>query len=47
MINWIAGAVIAGLTIFIVVRTILRMRKGKTCCCEDCSQSQCGSRIQK
>lgn len=47
MINWIIGGIIVGLTILIIVRTILRMRKGKSCCCEDCSQSQCSSRSQK
>lgn len=39
MINWILGAAIVGFTIFIVIRTILRMRKGESAC-EGCS---CGT----
>ncbi|HEX9059411.1 MAG TPA: FeoB-associated Cys-rich membrane protein [Clostridia bacterium] len=47
MVNWIIGGLIFGFTAFIIVRTILRMRKGKSCCCNDCSQSQCSLRDQK
>jgi len=39
MINWIIGGVIVGVTVIIVVRTIVRMRKGGSCC-GDCPQSQ-------
>ncbi len=41
MINWIIGGVIVGVTVFIVVRTIVRMRKGGSTCCGDCTQSKC------
>lgn len=47
MINWVIGGIVFGLTIFIVIRTILKMRKGQGCCCEDCNQSQCSSRSRK
>ncbi|WP_083642849.1 FeoB-associated Cys-rich membrane protein [Desulfosporosinus metallidurans] len=40
MINWIIGGVIVGVTVFIVVRTIVRMRKGESSCCGNCTQSK-------
>ncbi|MCX7709310.1 MAG: FeoB-associated Cys-rich membrane protein [Clostridia bacterium] len=41
MINWVVGGIIVGLTIFVIVRTILRMRRGESTCCSGCSKSQC------
>lgn len=41
MINWILGGIIVGLTVFIIVRTIGRMRKGGSTCCGDCNPSKC------
>lgn len=47
MINWILGALIVGLTVYIVGRRISRMKKGGTSCgcggCDGCGQkSDCG-----
>jgi len=41
MISWIIGSIIVGLTVFIIVRTIVRLRRGESSCCGDCTQSQC------
>jgi FMN phosphatase YigB (HAD superfamily) len=41
MINWILGAIIAGVTAFIVVWIIRRMRKGGSICCGDCTENKC------
>jgi len=40
MINWVIGGVIVSVTVFIVVRTIVRMRKGGSSCCGNCTQSK-------
>ncbi len=40
MINWVIGGVIFGLTIYIAVRSVLKMRKGKSVCCSGCSSSE-------
>ncbi|AUS95722.1 hypothetical protein CDQ84_01470 [Clostridium thermosuccinogenes] len=47
MIDWIIGGIIVALTVYIIVRTVIRMRKGENCCsgCSGCSvgeQSRCG-----
>jgi len=44
MINWILGGAIIGLAIFIIVRMIVKLRKGESTCCSGCNisnQSQC------
>lgn len=43
MINWIAGGIIFGLAILIVVRSVIKIRKGKGFCCDGCSASKCDS----
>lgn len=40
MINWILGGLIVGLTVFIIVRMIIRMRKGEGSCCSGCTVSK-------
>ncbi|WP_148136920.1 FeoB-associated Cys-rich membrane protein [Candidatus Formimonas warabiya] len=40
MINWIIGGLIAAVTIWIVIRTIIRLKKGEcSCSCGDCESS--------
>ncbi|MCR4436583.1 MAG: FeoB-associated Cys-rich membrane protein [Clostridiales bacterium] len=41
MINWIVGGLIVGLTVFIIIRFVSRMRKGQACSCGDCAESRC------
>lgn len=41
MINWIIGGIIVGLTAFIIIRTIMKMRKGESSCGGDCSSGGC------
>ncbi|MDR3540247.1 MAG: hypothetical protein P4L69_04680 [Desulfosporosinus sp.] len=41
MINRILGGIIVGVTVLIVVRAIMRMRKGESACCGNCTQSKC------
>lgn len=41
MINWIIGGIILGAAAFIIVKTVIRLKKGEGCCCENtkaCSQ---------
>jgi len=40
MINWILGGIIVGITVYIMVRTIVRMCKGGSTCCGDCTTSK-------
>ncbi|HWQ42375.1 MAG TPA: hypothetical protein VN456_10135 [Desulfosporosinus sp.] len=42
MINWILGAIIVGVTGFIIVRTIGRLRRGESTCCGGRDKSECG-----
>ena len=42
MINWILGGLILGFTAFIIIRTIIRIRKGQDSCCSGCSSSKSG-----
>ena len=42
MINWIIGGAIIALTIYIIVRRIISMRKGESGCCGGCSSKQDG-----
>jgi len=46
MINWVLGGIIAALTIFIIFRTVNKIRKGQSTCCGDCSSncSHCPSK---
>jgi len=46
MINWILGSIIFGAAIFIIVRTVIKMRKGQSCCCEGCGQASCCSKAK-
>ncbi|HEY8910596.1 MAG TPA: FeoB-associated Cys-rich membrane protein [Desulfosporosinus sp.] len=41
MINWILGGAIVGVTIFIILRTIRRMRNGESSCCGGCAEEGC------
>lgn len=41
MINWIIGGGIVAVTIYIIVRSVIRLRKGESTCCGDCTQKQC------
>ncbi|MHB8072949.1 FeoB-associated Cys-rich membrane protein [Desulfosporosinus fructosivorans] len=41
MINWILGSIIVGVTAFIILRTVGRMRKGGSACCGGCTQGGC------
>lgn len=43
MINWILGGLIGAFTLYIVVRSINRARKGKSMCgCDGCGESCSG-----
>ncbi|WP_171903735.1 hypothetical protein [Cellulosilyticum sp. I15G10I2] len=42
MINWIIGGGIIALTIYIIVKRIIRMRKGEMGCCGGCTASKGG-----
>jgi hypothetical protein len=41
MINWVIGGIIVGLTAFIIIRTIMKMRKGESSCGGDCASGGC------
>ena len=41
MINWIIGTLIIGLTVFIVARSVVRMKKGQSSCCSGCTEDKC------
>ncbi|HBW35395.1 FeoB-associated Cys-rich membrane protein [Desulfosporosinus sp. BICA1-9] len=41
MINWLIGGFIVGVTAFIILRTIRRMRKGESNCCGNCTGCNC------
>ncbi|HHW49456.1 MAG TPA: FeoB-associated Cys-rich membrane protein [Clostridiaceae bacterium] len=40
MINWILGGAIIVLAVFIIIRMIVKMRKGESVCCSGCSFSK-------
>lgn len=33
MINWIIGGIIIGLTLYIIVRSVIRLKRGESTCC--------------
>jgi len=42
MINWILGGIIVGVTVFIILRSIRRLRTGEgSCCGGGCDQGSC------
>jgi hypothetical protein len=48
MINWILGGLIIVVTLYIIIRTVNKIRKGKDICgCESCDASQCGCNNKK
>jgi hypothetical protein len=48
MINWILGGLIIVVTLYIIFRTVNKIRKGKDICgCESCDASQCGCNNKK
>jgi len=44
MINWILGGIIVAITVLIIVRSVVKMKKGKVDCgcgCSGCNPAQC------
>ncbi|MCX7749600.1 MAG: FeoB-associated Cys-rich membrane protein [Clostridia bacterium] len=48
MINWILGGLIVVATLYIIFRTVNKIRKGKDICgCDGCNAAQCGCSSKK
>ncbi len=41
MINWIAGGLIIGVTLYVIISRANRLRKGENVCGCDCSSGDC------
>lgn len=42
MINWVIGGLIVGLAVYIIVHTIIKLRKGETACgCCESKDNEC------
>jgi hypothetical protein len=47
MMDYIIGGLIFGLAAFLIIRNIIKMKKGQSCCCEGCDKSaSCCSKPQ-
>lgn len=45
VIDWIIGGVIAGLTLFIIIRSFMRFKKGEAVCgCQCDGKTKCGDK---
>lgn len=43
MINWVLGGSIIAVTLYVIIKTIVKIKKGKDICsCDGCDPSRCG-----
>lgn len=47
MFSWLLGGIIVALTIYVVIRSVVKTFKGGGCCCDNCGHGECCSSLKE